>query len=296
MDRKSESKSVRFYFELGIDFVFPENPKKDTLPEEEWIDECCGFLREDIEEKLSPSFDEIQFSHIKQVVPNKNFFTIYFSISECYDFNPNEIWFPQKGHDTFKIKKHPLLKAKKTIEVKIRSSLCNHFFIESLSLEYIASRVFVFDIYFSGSVTVEKKFTPEEIGSSGGVSYALEEFFEEMRSLLQDCGLDGSISQTTTRRNRNHKYVFEVHVARPCAFSEREVEGEISLFKRNMNRDEMEMIFIDMQDDALAAAIADTKSDYESTLGEFVDLLRFDLSFIDYDCDVFDVYDNLLMN
>ncbi len=300
MDKKTKSKAVRFYFELGIDFVLPENPYKDTLSDDEWVTERCSLLCEEIQEKLPSSFDGIQFSRVKQVVPNKNFFTIYFSVSECYDFSSNEIWSPKKGYSGFKVKKHPLFKARESIVAKIRRSLCDHYCIEGLSLKYIASRNFVFDTYFGGFVTVEKKFTQEEIGSAGGVSYALEEFFEEMLSCLQECGLEGSISQTIKRRNRNNKYVFEVSATCYYGFSEREVVGEMALLERNMSIDEMQMIGIDCQDDALASAIADAKSGYECVLEQFlplrVNLLRFDFGFIDQDDDVYDVCDELLMN
>lgn len=298
MVKNSERKAVRFYFELGIDYVFPENTKIDTSLDDEWITECCWLLCENIQGKLPSSFDEIQFSRLKKLVPNKNVFTIYFSVSECHDFISNEIWSPRNGYSGFKIKKHPLLKAKKSIEAKIRSSLQDHYFVETLSLKYIASRDFVFEIYFGGFVTVEKIFSPEEIGDAGGVSYALELFFEEMFSALQECGLEGHISQTNVRRNRNNKYVFEVSATCHYGFSEKEVVGEMALLERNMSIDEVRMIGIDNQDEALEAIVASAKSGYGCILEEFlpddVDLIGFDFDFIDQDDNVYDVCDELV--
>ncbi len=78
-----------------------------------------------------------------------------------------------------------------------------------------------------------------------------------MLSGLQECGLEGIVSQTIARRNRNNKYVFDVSATCHYGFSEREVVGEMALLERNMSIDEMQMIGIDNQDDALAATIAD---------------------------------------
>lgn len=298
MIKDSEGKVVRFYFELGIDYVFPENPKTDTSSDDEWITDRCWLLCEEIQKKLPSTFDVIQFARFKKVMSNKNIFTIYFSISEYHDFTSNEIYSPRKGYNGFKIKKHSLLKAKKSIEIKIRSSLYEHYFIETLSIKYITSRDFIFELFFEGIVTVEKVFSQEEINEEGGVSYALEVFFNEMYYSLQECGMESHISQTNKRRNRNNKYVFEVNSTAYYGFSESEVIGEMALLEHNMSINEVQMIGIDTKQDALNAITADAIKGYELMLNDILptglELFRFHFS--DQDDDVYDVCDELLID
>jgi hypothetical protein len=296
----NESKEVRFYFEVGINFVFPEKPKKYTSSDDEWITELCWVLCENINRKLSFSFDDAQFSRFKQLELNANVFTIYFTISKCHKFTSNEIWSPRKEYNGFKIKKKPLLKARESIEAIIRISLPKYYFIDALSLKYIASRDFVFEIYFGGFVTVKKKFSPKEICDGGGVSYALEFFFEEMISALEGCGLEGDITQTTARRNSNNEYVFEVSKTSYYGFSENNVAGEMALLEHNMSIDEIQMIGIENENDALQDTVTNAKAEsvyrVEQCLPVGVDLLSFDFDFIDQDDDVYEVCDELQMN
>ena len=300
MKKVKESKAVRFYFELGIDYVFPENPKTHAYSDDEWITARCESLGVDIQKKLSSNFDEIQFSRFNKIIPNANIFTIYFTISKCHDFISNEICSPKKSYTELRIKKYPLSKARESIEKDIRSLLFDDYFIASLLLKYIASRDFVYEIYLGGFVTVERIFTPDEIRDVGGMSFALDIFVEKMISALEYCGMHGDIRQPIVRRNRNNIYVFEVGATCHYGFSEREVVGEMALLEHDMSIEEVQMIGIDNQGDALATRTADSKSIYgsmlEDNLPAGVNLLNFEFDFIDQDDDVYDLDYELLIN
>jgi hypothetical protein len=295
-----ETKVVRFYFDLGIDYLFPEKPPTYKKSKECWIKYCYQSLGSNIQKKLTPNFDDIQFSKLEALAQNKNLFTIYFSVSICHDFCSKETWIPRKGYTGFKIKKHSLLKAKKSIETQIRNLLCYHYSISKLKLKYFASRDFIFEIFCGGSVTVEKIFTRNELKMYESISDALYHFFLEMESTFQQCGLDGYPTQSETRRDRNNRYTFDVSGTSYMSFNEREVIGDMSLLEIDMKNDDVPMIDIDTDEDRLIDIIVDLKRTFELTLCDNlptnVELLQLDYSFVDQGDYVYEVSNELLTN
>jgi len=299
MEDIMKNKPVRFYFELGIDYVFPVKTSTYSGSDDEWFSYRCELLSDDIQKKLPASFDEIIFCRFTRFSSDMNFFTIFFSISKCHDFIPNDVCLPRKSDIELKIKKYPLLKVKESIETEISNSLCTQYYISDISLKYIASRWFIFEIYFGGFITVERIFTSDEIHNSGGVREALSEFVEEMVVAIGECGLDGDISQTITRRNRENQYVFEISLTSHYGFNERDVDGEMGLLRHNMNIDDIRMIGIDNKSKALDVIVSDVKCGYrnllEGGLPADVSILKFGFDFIDQDDDVYEVDDAFLM-
>jgi len=300
MNTIQEDKAGRFYFDLGINYILPEKPNTASLSDDEWISARCESLCNNIQKELSSSFDEIQFSRFKLLVPNENVFTIYFSVSKCCDFSSDEIYFPSKDHAEFKIKKHSLRAAKKSVESEIRNLLCEYYFISVLSLKYFASRDFVFKLFFGGYVTVEKIFTQDEIDDAGSVSSALECFSDEMMPVFEDYDLEGWPLHST-RRNRYNKYVFEVTKTCFFGFDDRNVVGNLELLTNAMDIDDARMLGIGIHPDAFDSIISNVKERYTRILDidmmpEDVELIKFEFDFVDQDEEIVEVCDELLMD
>jgi len=290
---------ARFYFKLGIGFVLPESPRANTDSHDEWISKQCVFIENNLQKKLCSSFDEVQFSRFTLRPSETKPLTIYFVISKCYDFRSDDIEPLIKSPIEFKIKNHALLRAKSSIDAEIRNSLCSEYFIADLSLKYIASRYFTFEVYLAGFLTVERTFSPDEILDSGGVSDALSDFVDEMSETFHYCALSGYITQSTSRRNKKNQYIFEVSSTCYFTFNEREVDGDMALLEHDMTLDDIQMIGIDNNNEALDAMVSGNKHLQEAMLEEYlpvdVTLLKFDFYFIDQDYEVHDVENGFLV-
>ena len=296
-------KAVRFYFELALTYVLPLKPARSRSPgrrsavsEDEWNIGCCESLCMQLQDRLTAEYDPIRFKTYERLSSENNVFKIVFAISKCHEFSASDIFTPRKERTGFKIKARPLAKALESIRSHIHDRFCNTYYVSDLSLKFLTSRDFVFQIYFSGTLVVEREFTPAEIRENEGVVNTLEHFNDDISSDLEHYGF-GISPESTLRRTRNNRYTFEVDATRYFGFGENEVVGDLALLEKNASAYEVASYGIDNSDAALDSRISDLKLELGNaleSLPEGVKLIGFEFSFVDQDDDVVEVRDELI--
>jgi hypothetical protein len=296
----SQTKPARLYFQLGVQFALPENEVKNAPPEKHVDNSLHSALRDEIDARLPPEFDDVQLLGIEKMPECKSLYVAYFSVSKIHQFSLHEIRIQKKPSNQPTILKRPLLQARRSIEQTILSSLKTRYVIDALRLRYVTSRNFIFEIYFAGTLTVEKVFEPEEISQAGGIRCALDDFLDEMRCAIRESGLEGDASKAYRARNRKNHYVFEMDVACHYGFDETEVDGQMGLLNHPMSREEYERIGVFADDSAVEDLVPEVKSYYydslEQTLPPAVYLLEFDLDYMDHDDGLFDISEEICIS
>lgn len=300
----AEEKFARFYFTLAIDFVLPDKPKINKLSgkryaesEDVWFTECCESLASTIEGKLSAKYDGVVFKHYERNLKGKNVFTIYFVISKLQSFKETDIIFPRKGNIGFKIKVRPLSLAIKEIRSHLYNSLCYDYYISGLSLKFVTSRSFGFEMYFEGVIVVEHEFTADEIRDAEGVSNAIEQFSNDVVSAFEGSSFDLSPPRGK-RRSADNRYVFTLSTTRVYGFGENDVYGDLTHIDCDMDAAKKSDMDIDNTKDAVDSCVFSIQSELseisEIVLPADVYLISSNLNLVDQDDEVYGCVDELI--
>ena len=300
-------KFVRIYFTLEIDYVFPDKPKTDKLSgkayvesEKFWINECCESLASILEEKLPDVYDGVAFKNYKRHADALNLFTITFSVSILRAFNEKEIL--TKGSSVgFSIKARPLSLSIKEIRSQLYTSLCYDYKISDLELKLITSREFAFEMYFEGEMVVEYEFSDVEIRNNGGVSNALNFFFDEIDGALIPYGYT-LIAPTKKRRSPDNRYVFGIVLTEVLCCGENDITGPVLLADREMSLDDLQQVGLCNPDSGPGSGLPFDTESFEMNVQialeglnnfENVQLVSCNIGYVDQDDDVCDCTETL---
>ena len=182
---------------------------------------------------------------------------------------------------------------------QINNSLRDEYNISDLSLTFVTSRNFLFEMYFDGQIVVERKFTADEIRDAGSVSSALDHFSNDVVFSFEDScwGAPFAIDHNNTKRRRpDNRYVFDVSATRVYEFGENEVHGDLTRF--DCDTDAEDFMDIDNKEDALESRISALRWKLDQiTLGMFLpagNVVSSNMNFVDQDETVYDCDEQLV--
>jgi len=304
-DSYSGSKIVRMFFCLVLEYVIPHNPtvgctKKEggTLTDEEWKEEFCDSVNLQLEELLKPLDYQIAFDKETGVRPFGNHqsdYLIPFLVSKVHEFNAKDIIISKPGYSGFKVKDRALSLVQENLARNIRDTLCKKVMIHELVFSMVTSRSFVFEIYYEGSFRVKREFSDEDIESNGGVRNALESFFDEIVSAIEPFGFEITSTPSRHQRSRNNQYLFGVYYVPLINFRESEVHGEgCYSIRGDASTDKVNDHGIDFEDTLVDKTNVLLNSILDENLPPNVDLISYEISYIDDPGEVFDIYDELI--
>jgi hypothetical protein len=289
---------VRLYFTLTIDIVVPANPyrravrgKHDAMTNAEWQEEHGGLLRNPLAEKLSPLGFGVALKKYHRLAGRK-VASVSFAVSKLHRFESSDVYTPKKGG--FSVKARALSALAKKLRSEIYDALCREHAIRDLRLTFATSRMFVFALHCTGFIEVERKFTREELAQDT-VADLVESIYRLLESALP---YDVGPVKTLTRRSRNDRYRFEVGFTQYRGFGECSVDGDLSAFDYDAPDDELTG-WVEPRDDDLNGCFEDMSAEFswivEANMPEGMKLVSQTVAHLDYDDDLWDVDDELVM-
>jgi hypothetical protein len=160
----------------------------------------------------------------------------------------------------------------------------------------MASRLYVFEICYVGTIVVEKIFSTEELREYDTVAEALEAFQDEISSQFEFPFSIIPSQSNLTRRPRNNQYTFDVQANPYCSFHEGQVFGDGRLMFDWEAPTEKFSGLIEWRDGELDQHTEYLRFEFENACDQLPSSLRViesSIKFLDWDDDLVEVIEQI---
>ncbi|CAB3800719.1 hypothetical protein LMG28688_05215 [Paraburkholderia caffeinitolerans] len=293
----THDQTVRFYFDVAISCLIPEYPhrRRGKSSDAAWEARYMEGVQEDVSAAID--MEGLSIAHRKHEVVDAAYrlHTAHFTVSVTQKFTAAECFIPREGYVGFSIKPKQFLKAKAALEAKIRNALKEKWIVHTVSYDYAASWIFVYEVKIAGTVELRRIFSQEEIDDAdGSVRQAIENFNYEVVSNLEYPGFT-VIPQISMRRPKDNIYKFDVYRTEYCGVTEDAVSGDIARLKKENNTSSVHYLELKSARDSFGGHVEDAEMLLElQDLPEGTQLVRAALDLVDYDEDIYDCGNDLV--
>lgn len=293
------SKYVRMFYSLvlnhdaqGTSF---SNKKPDTdLERMKWEIEIFDSLGLESEVFLGSNRFQFAFDEKTGIRQQATSYLVPVLVSAIHEFKP-EVLVKMPGSANFSVKTEIFISVQETLLKEIRQLLPAHLSVHELQFSMATSRVFLFDIYYEGYLTLKREFSDQEIKDNGGVNNVLSDFFDDIQSAIEPFDLQITGYPSNHRRNRDDEYTFQVYYASRTGFGENEVYGDgCFAIRGNATSDDLNHYCVDFDDVKLEETKDHLNFLLELNLPAEANLMSFKIFYVDDSEEVLDIDDDLL--
>ncbi len=205
---------VRLYFGLTLHHLLPKRPPKDPdgRTPAQWRNDVLQQLVLSLGVWLGEGFDRPYIESFTRQSEKYPLYTVKLNISSLRSLPGAAFYEGYKGLD---IRVGPFRALRDKVRAEIESRVQENFHVAKLAFEWVASRNFVFDVYFRAKLAIKYAMPDDEV-ADWGIKGALDNFATEVQDIAKErCGVK-CVMRPYKRRPKSNVYWFDFEVLTRC--------------------------------------------------------------------------------